>query len=45
MLSDRLGLQSVPLNITTLTKDDDESTSKLKNLIGAKKLGGNLRTS
>ena len=33
MLDERLSIQNIPLNITSLTKDDEESTSKLKNML------------
>jgi hypothetical protein len=41
MLDERLSIQNIPLNITSLTKDDEEITSKLKNMLApsSKKVG------
>jgi len=33
MLDERLSIQNIPLNIMSLTKDDEESSTKLKNML------------
>ena len=33
MLDERLSIQNIPLNIMSLTKDDEESSAKLKNML------------
>jgi hypothetical protein len=47
MLDERLSVQNIPLNITSLTKDDEESTTKLKNMLAlpSKKGGANIKSS